>query len=70
MNSSKKGGNTGIIIILVIAIIIGLVSCGGSGGHAPGYGNTSKCTICGKAATHKTSNYGYCTKHWQQAIGR
>ena len=38
-------------------------------GHAPGYGDTAHCTICGAPATHKTSNYGYCDKHWKDATG-
>lgn len=68
MDGKKNGGNIAVIIVLVIAIIIGLASCGGSDGHAPGYGNTSKCTICGKPATHHSTNYGYCDKHWKDAI--
>lgn len=59
------------IVILIVAVVL-LLACISSctdDGHAPGYGNTSKCTICGKTATHKTSNYGYCDKHWKDAIG-
>lgn len=69
--NQNKGGAGGIIVLIVVLIIfilIGMSSCGGGSGHAPGYGNTSKCTICGKAATHHSSNYGYCDKHWQDAI--
>ena len=69
--NQKKGGTGGVIALIVVIIIfiaIGLASCGDSSGHAPGYGNTSKCTICGKPATHSTGNYGYCDKHWQDAI--
>lgn len=25
-------------------------------------------TICGKAATHKNTNYGFCDKHWGDAM--
>ena len=65
---NNKGGKVfGIIIIIIIAVLV-LTMCGGSSGHAPGYGNTKKCTICGKPATHSTSNYGYCDKHWKDAI--
>lgn len=57
------------LFILVFVLLCLLLSmCGGSGGHAPGYGNTSKCTICGKPATHHSANYGYCDKHWKDAV--
>ena len=56
-----------LCLLLVILIVFSLCACGG---HAPGYGNTSKCTICGKKATHKTSNYGYCDTHWKKATGQ
>ncbi len=71
--NQKKGGAGGmiaLIAVLIIFVVIGMSSCGGSSGHAPGYGNTSKCTICGKTATHHTSNYGYCDKHWKDATGQ
>ncbi len=58
-----------IAIILVVVLIDGLFSMCSDDGHAPGYGKTSKCTICGKTATHKTSNYGFCDKHWKKATG-
>lgn len=54
-----------IIIVLTIAFIIAVFD---NDGHASGYGNTLKCTICKKTATHSTSNYGYCDEHWQDAI--
>lgn len=54
-----------ILVMLIIVMAISVIGC--TNGHAPGYGNTSKCTICGKTATHKTSNYGYCDKHWADA---
>ena len=71
MNQKKgsSGGTIALIVVIIICIVLGMSSCGGGSGHAPGYGNTSKCTICGKSATHKTSNYGYCDKHWKDATG-
>lgn len=64
----KKSKLICVIVLLVIMLSV-LVGCSDDG-HAPGYGNTNKCTICGKNATHKTSNYGFCDKHWKNAIGR
>ena len=58
-----------LVLILVACLMFGLLGSCFSGGHAPGYGNTSKCTICGRTATHKTSNYGFCDTHWADAIG-
>lgn len=29
---------------------------------------TSKCTICGKEATHKFKGYGHCDTHYKDAI--
>ncbi len=57
-----------IIVIIIIILMIFLSFIGNSCGNAPGYGNTSKCTICGRTATHKTSNYGFCDNHWKNAI--
>mgnify|MGYP004524132563 FL=1 len=59
-----KGYFAIIIVILLVFLIVG--SCGNSN-HVPGYGNTSKCTICGKPATHSTSKYGFCDEHWEDA---
>ena len=67
--NQKKGNGAGTFVLLVviaILVIVGFASCGSD--HAPGYGNTSKCTICGKPATHHSTNYGFCDKHWQDAI--
>ena len=55
-----------ILLVLGIASQLLLTGCSG---HAPGYGDTSRCTICGARATHKTSHYGYCDKHWKDATG-
>ena len=64
----NKGGSSAMIVVVIIFVVMAFISCGSNSGHAPGYGNTSKCTICGKSATHSTGNYGYCDKHWQDAI--
>lgn len=56
------------ILVLVVVLLCSVLAGCFNGGHAPGYGNTSKCTICKKPATHKTSNYGFCDKHWEDAI--
>lgn len=56
-----------IIFAIALVIFIAVKSCS-SDGHAPGYGNTSKCTICGKSATHQSDNYGFCDTHWKKAI--
>lgn len=53
--------------IIFSCLLIAQVILSGCSGHAPGYGNTSKCTICGAPATHKTANYGYCDEHWKDA---
>jgi hypothetical protein len=65
----KKKGSRIICLILAMAMMA-MLSMGSGSSHAPGYGNTSKCTICGKTATHHTSNYGYCDKHWKDATGQ
>lgn len=65
---NQATGQIAMIVLFIFFIVIGLASCGDGSGHAPGYGNTSKCTICGKSATHHTSNYGFCDEHWQDAI--
>ena len=74
MNSgtNKTSGKANVKSILVFAVIIFVVvalimSCSNNG-HAPGYGNPNKCTICGKPATHKYTNYGYCDKHWMDMV--
>lgn len=67
MNQKKSILNKKIILIAVMALMLVLGICACRSGHAPGYGNTGKCTICGKTAAHKTSNYGFCTKHWKEA---
>ncbi len=64
-NSNDK--KLAIIIVIIAVIIAWLFSCSG---HAPGYGDTGKCTICGKTATHHSSNYGYCDEHWKDATGQ
>ena len=58
-----------LVLIIVVCLVFGLLSSCFNGGHAPGYKKTNKCTICRKPATHKTSNYGFCDKHWKKASG-
>ena len=53
-----------LLALLTLTLVLPLTACSG---HAPGYGKTDECTICGKKATHKTSNYGFCDKHWAEA---
>ncbi len=63
---NKKIRNVVLLILVVVLTAFTLTAC--YGGHAPGYGNTRKCTICGKPATHSTENYGFCDTHWQKAM--
>ena len=56
------------IAVVVMLLMLALVAAGCSD-HAPGYGQTDKCTICGKKATHSSTNYGFCDKHWKEATG-
>jgi len=60
-------GIVGIIIAALVLMFL-LWSCSGGSDSATNRGNTSKCTICGKKATHSTSSYGYCDKHWRDMI--
>lgn len=55
--------------VIVVSLIIGMFFLSACSHHAPGYGNTSKCTICGKSATHSAGDYGYCDEHWKDATG-
>ena len=69
--NKKSGSPIWAVVFIVIVLPLVLTMCsGGNSRHAPGYGNTSRCTICGKAATHHTSNYGFCDKHWKTATGQ
>ena len=65
----KKARKIGIIFVVAVMLFFALFDgCdGGSGGSRSG-GSTNKCTICGKAATHTFQGYGYCTKHYKDAI--
>lgn len=58
-----------VLLVVTVIMLFAVISSCTDDGHAPGYKNTSKCTICGKPATHKTDNYGFCNKHWKDAIG-
>lgn len=67
MKGKINGETIGVVIVIIISIIMGIATFS-DGDHAPGYGNKSKCTICGKPATHYSTNYGYCNKHWKNAV--
>lgn len=30
--------------------------------------NSSRCTICGEEATHTFQSYGYCGRHYKDAV--
>lgn len=57
-----------LLLVLCISVLALFSAC--DSGHAPGYGDTTRCTICGKAATHKSTNYGFCDVHWEKATGQ
>lgn len=56
MDGKKKGGTIGIIIVLIIAIIFGVASCGS--GDKGGDGK-STCRNCGRKTS--LSVMGYCS---------
>lgn len=70
MKNNKGEGNNFIIFFIAIIVVAFLLAQCEDDHHAPGYGDTSTCTICGKAATHHSSHYGYCNKHWKDATGQ
>lgn len=51
----------GLFLILALVMCLSLCACGGST-------KTGKCTICGKSATHTFQGYGYCDKHYSNAV--
>ena len=57
-----------LFLLLCIFVLLPAMFNGCYGGHARHYGNTERCTICSKPATHRTDVYGFCDKHWQDAI--
>lgn len=59
MNRNKKLLVISLIILMLFSSMIVLSGCSE---------DRSKCTICGKPATHHTSNYGFCDKHWESAM--
>jgi len=61
-NIAKRIAAAFMLLVLALAMA-------GCSDHAPGYGQTDKCTICRKPATHSSANYGYCDEHWKDAIG-
>lgn len=52
-----------IMAIMMAVIVLTCVGCGSSGS-----GGTSKCTICGKSASHTFQGSGYCDKHYNDAV--
>lgn len=56
------------LIIVIGCLLIAVVSCGSSCVGGSGSGDTSKCTICRKPATHVFQGSGYCDEHYQDAI--
>ncbi len=59
---------TGTVVLILVAIafvVFALKSCMGGIFSSE---DTSKCTICGKAATHTFQGSGYCTKHYNNAV--
>lgn len=70
MNKNLGAVIVSAVFIIFIVILIFSILGGMNNGHAPGYGDTSRCTICGKPATHYSSNYGFCDEHWKTATGR
>lgn len=65
---SKKIISVILALVMLFSVLTLFSAC--DSGHAPGYGKTNKCTICGKKATHKTSKYGFCDKHWKKATNQ
>ena len=51
-----------IIVILLFVFQLFMVGCG------PSSSGTSKCTICGKPATHTFQGSGYCNTHYNDAV--
>lgn len=49
------------VLTIAIIIILSMTACGGGSSR-------SKCTICGKAATHTFQGSGYCNTHYSDAI--
>ena len=58
-------------LFLCAILIRSLCACGGgSGGGGSGSrgSSSSRCTICGKAATHTFQGSGYCDRHYNDAV--
>lgn len=58
MEGKKSGGIIGVILIIVIAIIIGMASCGGNSSGSRGDGKKT-CRNCGREKP--LSSIGYCS---------
>ena len=50
-----------VVALLVITISLSLYGCSGGG-------NTGRCTICRKTATHTFQGSGYCNTHYRDAV--
>lgn len=53
-----------LIVSIIIVILVLIFACSDSSSSS----SNSKCTICGKNATHTFQGYGYCNKHYQNAV--
>ena len=58
-----------VFLLLVLVVIYAVqISENSTGSTNNSLGSTTKCTICGKAATYTFQGSGYCTKHYKDAI--
>ncbi|MBS5575214.1 MAG: hypothetical protein ACLR8U_13250 [Oscillospiraceae bacterium] len=58
-------------LFLCAILILSLCACGGGsggGGSSSRGSSSSRCTICGKAATHTFQGSGYCDRHYNDAV--
>ena len=56
----------GIALFFAVVMLLSLCACGGGSGG--GRSSSSRCTICGKAATHTFHGSGYCDRHYNDAV--
>lgn len=56
------------VFIILVSLVIDVYISENSTGSTDSISSISKCTICGKAATHTFQGSGYCTKHYKDAI--
>ena len=62
---SLIGASATCVMIVLAVFLWSYLLSDLSGG---GYTNTSKCTICGKKATHTYQGSGYCDTHYLDAV--